>query len=102
MNTFFRLLAFVTVICLVGTSDAKSARQGASTMKNIEVVVHRGANYLAPENTVPSALKALEHGATWVELDVRKSKAFYIICMMKLWTGQPTDMDLSSWLLPLR
>lgn len=74
MNTFFRLLAFVTVICLVGTSDAKSARQGASTMKNIEVVVHRGANYLAPENTVPSALKALEHGATWVELDVRKSK----------------------------
>ncbi|MBD8039212.1 glycerophosphodiester phosphodiesterase family protein [Phocaeicola sp. Sa1CVN1] len=40
----------------------------------IEVVVHRGANHLAPENTVASAYAALEHGATWIELDVRKSK----------------------------
>lgn len=74
MNTLFRLFAFVIVIFLAGTSDAKLSGKGTSTMKTIEVVVHRGANYLAPENTVPSALKALEHGATWVELDVRKSK----------------------------
>lgn len=40
----------------------------------IEVVVHRGANHLAPENTLPSAYAALAHGATWIELDVRKSK----------------------------
>lgn len=40
----------------------------------IEVVVHRGANHLAPENTVASAYAALRHGATWIELDVRKSK----------------------------
>lgn len=40
----------------------------------IEVVVHRGANHLTPENTVASAYAALEHGATWIELDVRKSK----------------------------
>lgn len=39
-----------------------------------EVVVHRGANHLAPENTVASALKALEHGATWIEVDVRSSR----------------------------
>ena len=42
--------------------------------KEIEVVVHRGANHLAPENTVASALAALEEGATWIELDVRISK----------------------------
>ena len=42
--------------------------------QNIEVVVHRGANALAPENTVASAYAALEHGATWVEVDVRPSK----------------------------
>lgn len=40
----------------------------------IEVVVHRGANRLAPENTIPSALAALREGATWVEVDVRPSK----------------------------
>lgn len=40
----------------------------------IEIVVHRGANALAPENTWASADSALQHGATWVEVDVRPSK----------------------------
>lgn len=39
--------------------------------KTIEVVVHRGANALAPENTLPSADSALVHGAKWIEVDVR-------------------------------
>lgn len=43
-------------------------------LHNIEVVVHRGANYLAPENTIASAFAALKHGATWIEVDVRQSK----------------------------
>ena len=42
--------------------------------RQIEIVVHRGANALAPENTVASAYAALEHGATWVEVDVRASR----------------------------
>lgn len=41
---------------------------------SIEIVVHRGANHLAPENTIASALAALEHGAGWIEVDVRRSK----------------------------
>ena len=40
----------------------------------IEIVVHRGANALAPENTWPSAEAALKYGAKWIEVDVRKSK----------------------------
>jgi hypothetical protein len=48
---------------------------GGDVKRNeIEVVVHRGANHLAPENTVASALKAIEHGAKWIEVDVRSSK----------------------------
>ena len=42
--------------------------------QNIEIVVHRGANALAPENTWPSAEAALQYGAKWIEVDVRKSK----------------------------
>lgn len=44
-----------------------------STQYDIEVVVHRGANALAPENTVASADSALAHGAKWIEVDVRTS-----------------------------
>ena len=53
-------------LCAVA-NDIKSGR-------NIEVVVHRGANALAPENTVASADSALAHGAKWIEVDVRSSK----------------------------
>ncbi|PLJ77171.1 MAG: hypothetical protein B7L53_07675 [Thermofilum sp. NZ13] len=34
---------------------------------------HRGAEALAPENTLPSFLKALECGATGIEFDVRRT-----------------------------
>lgn len=42
--------------------------------QNIEIVVHRGANALAPENTIASTDSALKYGAKWIEVDVRKSK----------------------------
>lgn len=41
--------------------------------QNIGIVVHRGANALAPENTWPSAKAALDYGAGWIEVDVRRS-----------------------------
>ena len=46
----------------------------AVAAQNIEIVVHRGANALAPENTWASTDSALHYGATWIEVDVRKSK----------------------------
>lgn len=55
------------------TSDITPAPDSLSR-RPIEVVVHRGANALAPENTLPSADSALAHGATWIEVDVRTSK----------------------------
>lgn len=47
----------------------------------VEMVVHRGANEHAPENTLAAGKKALELGATYVEIDVRTSKdgVFYIL-----------------------
>ena len=46
----------------------------ALAQQPVEIVVHRGANALAPENTWPSAEAALQYGAKWIEVDVRKSK----------------------------
>ena len=63
----------MTVTALCGLTSCTSAKK-AEGEKAIEVVVHRGANHLAPENTIASAIIALEHNATWVEVDVRRSK----------------------------
>jgi len=62
------------------SSSTKQANQSETVANEslpnhtIEVVVHRGANALAPENTLPSADSALAHGAKWIEVDVRTSK----------------------------
>lgn len=74
MNIFPRLFTVMFVAGLAGMGYANPATQGRSSSEDIEVVVHRGANFLAPENTLPSARAALKYGAEWIELDVRKSK----------------------------
>lgn len=53
----------------------------AGAEKKIEIVNHRGANRLTPENTYASAKKAIESGADYVEVDVRRSKdgVYYIL-----------------------
>ncbi len=47
----------------------------------IKIVVHRGANHLAPENTYAAAQKCIDMGLDYVEIDVRQSKdgVFYIL-----------------------
>ena len=74
MNIFPRLFTVLFVAGLAGMGYANPAAQGRPSSEDIEVVVHRGANFLAPENTLPSARAALKYGAEWIELDVRKSK----------------------------
>ena len=74
MNIFLRLFTVMFVAGLAGMGYANPATKGRPSSEDIEVVVHRGANFLAPENTLPSARAALKYGAEWIELDVRKSK----------------------------
>lgn len=74
MNIFPRLFTVMFVAGLAGMGYANPAAQGRPSSEDIEVVVHRGANFLAPENTLPSARAALKYGAEWIELEVRKSK----------------------------
>ncbi|MFX1329560.1 MAG: glycerophosphodiester phosphodiesterase, partial [Promethearchaeota archaeon] len=41
--------------------------------KNILIIAHRGANSIAPENTLKAFQKAIELGADMIEFDVRKT-----------------------------
>ena len=64
-----KILSFIILLLSLQISSAKSLKGEV-----IEIVVHRGANALAPENTIASADSALAHSASWIEVDVRKSK----------------------------
>ena len=59
---------------IILTSVSFWAVTTVAAQNSIEIVVHRGANALAPENTWASADSALHYGAAWVEVDVRTSK----------------------------
>jgi glycerophosphoryl diester phosphodiesterase len=63
------ILSIIFLFLIPLMSSASSSKEGV-----VEVVVHRGANALAPENTIASADSALAHGANWIEVDVRRSK----------------------------
>ena len=64
-----------------GCQQGDGTRLTEKLGSDIEIVSHRGANRLAPENTFAAALKAIEFGADYVEFDVRRSKdgVHYII-----------------------
>lgn len=62
----------VTVIMFCCTPGSQS--YNGNKYGKIQIVNHRGANRLAPENTVASAKKAIESGVAYVEVDVRRSK----------------------------
>ena len=46
----------------------------SATLESMRIIGHRGARGLAPENTIASFLKAIEHGVDEIECDVRVTK----------------------------
>ncbi|MFW5852429.1 MAG: glycerophosphodiester phosphodiesterase [Nanoarchaeota archaeon] len=47
----------------------------------VSVMAHRGASSIAPENTILAFKKAIEHGAHYIELDVRMCKTGELVVM---------------------
>ncbi len=97
-----------------GRSSEKRNRPERSA-KRMEIVVHRGANHLAPENTMASARKAVELGADYVEVDIRRSAdgVMYVIhdpnvarttdgsgYIKKMTSEQIDKLDAGSWFDP--
>ena len=80
-----------------------------------EVIGHRGAAALRPENTMASVLKAIEDGADWVEIDVQETADDVVIVAhdsdfmklagvnLKVWDATMEDVaeiDIGSWFGP--
>jgi glycerophosphoryl diester phosphodiesterase len=64
----------VALVCGVTLLTPGAAAQESRNAAEVATVAHRGARYVAPENTLSAVRAALERGADMVELDVRRSK----------------------------
>ncbi|GAG77592.1 unnamed protein product, partial [marine sediment metagenome] len=61
--------------------------------KSVEIIAHRGASYLAPENTMASVMLGWEKGAD-VEVDVHLSKDNRILVIHDSSTKRTGQIDL--------
>ena len=61
--------------------------------KKVLLIAHRGANKLAPENTLKAFSKAIELGADYIEFDIHQSKDGEIVVMGDANTLTTTGYD---------
>lgn len=71
-------------LCIVSTSGCT---------KSVEIIAHRGASYLAPENTMASVMLGWEKGAD-VEVDIHLSKDNRILVIHDASTKRTGKIDL--------
>jgi glycerophosphoryl diester phosphodiesterase len=62
---------------------------------------HRGARGLLPENTIPSFIKALEHGADTIELDLVISRDNKLVVSHEPWFSSVISLDKNGNPIPL-
>ncbi len=114
------LMRYIIFLCLVALMPAackeSSSEQAAEKYtENVKMVVHRGANRLAPENTLVAFQKAIDLGADYIEVDVAMSSDSILYCFHDkslerttngtgLFAEQISDyidtLDAGSWFSP--
>lgn len=80
-----------------------------------EIVAHRGASAVAPENTMAAVRQAIADGADWVEIDVQETADDQVVVFhdsdfmklagnpLKIWDATLPDLariDIGSWFDP--
>lgn len=78
---------------LLGVLLLLSVSMSAQTTRTVEIEGHRGARGLAPENTIPSFLKALEYKTETLELDVVISGDGKVVVSHEPWFSHVISLD---------
>lgn len=55
------------------------------------IFAHRGARYVAPENTLPAFTRALEMGVAGIELDVHRSADGHLVVIHDFTVDKTTN-----------
>lgn len=83
------------LICLVFASSVF-----AQTSPEFNIEGHRGARGLAPENTIPSFIKALEYGVNTLELDLVVSRDKKLVVSHEPWFSSVISLDRDGKPIP--
>ncbi|WP_242500526.1 glycerophosphodiester phosphodiesterase family protein [Tropicimonas sp. IMCC6043] len=92
-NGLILSIAGAAVLALLGGADLLSRRMP----DKVEVIAHRGAAGIRPENTMAAFAQAIEDKADWVELDVQESAEGEIIVVHDSDFMKLAGVDLKAW-----
>lgn len=108
----FVTVGVAVVALLIGLWFGQDLLERVQAPDHADVIGHRGAAALRPENTMASVLKAIEDGADWVEIDVQETADDVVIVAhdsdfmklagvnLKVWDATMADVaeiDIGSW-----
>ena len=68
-----------------------------SSPQTVEIIAHRGAAGVRPENTMAAVLKAIDDGADWVEIDVQETADGEVIVAHDSDFMKSAGVDLKVW-----
>lgn len=90
---------------VVAASVGAFAIQSVRLEDNVEIMAHRGASTVAPENTMAAFGQAIEDGADWIELDVQETSDGEVVVLhdsdfmklggnpLKIWDATMDDLS---------
>lgn len=105
-------VAVAAAAVLIGLWSGQELLKRVQAPDHADVIGHRGAAALRPENTMASVVKAIEDGADWVEIDVQETADGVVIIAhdsdfmklagvdLKVWDATMEDVaeiDIGSW-----
>jgi glycerophosphoryl diester phosphodiesterase len=68
-----------------------------SSPQTVEIIAHRGAAGVRPENTMAAVLKAIDDGADWVEIDVQETADGEVIVAHDSDFMKSAGVELKVW-----
>ncbi|HPO11804.1 MAG TPA: glycerophosphodiester phosphodiesterase family protein [Candidatus Hydrogenedentes bacterium] len=71
--------------------DAHAGSDAPKEKQRIQIIAHRGANCVAPENTYAAAQRCIEWGVDYLEVDVQPSKDGVLYNLHDLWLNRTTN-----------
>lgn len=97
-----RLVALVCVGCVLVVGVSAVAARQVRFEDNVEIMGHRGAGGLAPENTLTAVQEAIDNGADWVEIDVQETSDGEVVVVHDSDFMKVAGADLKVWNATLR
>ena len=106
------LLIGFSALSLIGLIWVTVLIDDVESETTVEIIAHRGAAGLRPENTLASIRKAIEDGTDWVEIDVQETADGEVFVLhdsyfmklagvnLKIWDASMDDLadiDIGSW-----